>query len=347
MLRRLTFLSCLTTLAFSLAFFESSVLASSKKRSLNQPVVVEVARVATGDIPKSIEALGTLSAVQNVTISSEVSGRIAAINFKDGQSVAKGMPIVQLNDQQAQADYQTAVTEYKLALQKYNRSKNLVNEAISKQDFAILQADVATKESAVQSKLADLNAKKVVAPFSGVLGAFQVQAGDYVNAGAPLVTLVNTTQLRTDYNIPEQNLPELKIGQLIKIATSAYPNKIFYGTVNFISPLVSPDSRMVAVQALIDNSKGPLSPGMFVHLSEELGTIKNAIIIPAAAITADIKGYYVFKVEGHKVAQTYVTTGMQVGARTQILNGLQVGDIIVIAGQQKLQDGSTIEVAPQ
>lgn len=334
-------------LSFLVVFCATPVLASSKKHPLNQAVVVEIARVVAGDIPKSIEALGSLSAVQNVTISAETSGRISAINFKDGQSVAKGMPIVQLDDQQAQADYQTAVTEYQLALQKYNRSKTLVNEAISKQELAVLQADVATKQSAVQSKLADLNGKKVVAPFSGVLGAFQVQAGDYVNAGASLVTLVNTSQLRADYNIPEQNLPELKIGQLIMIRTSAYPTRLFYGTVNFISPIISPDSRMVAVQALIDNSKGPLFPGMFVHLSEQLGTIKNAIIIPAAAISADIKGYYVFKVEGHKVAQTYVTTGMQVGAKTQILNGLQVGDTIVIAGQQKLQDGSAIEIAPQ
>ena len=269
---------------FSLFFYTGSVWASSKKHPLNQPIVVEVAHVTAGNIPKSIEALGSLSAVQNVTVSAATSGRISAINFKSGQSVAKGMPIVQLDNQQAQADYQTAVTEYKLALQKYNRSKNLVNEAISKQDFAILQADVATKESTVQSKLADLNEKRIVAPFSGVLGAFQVQAGDYVKDGDPLVTLVNTAQLRADYNIPEQNLPELKIGQLIMIKTSAYPNQIFYGTVNFISPIISPDSRMVAVQALIDNSKGPLFPGMFVHLSEELGTIKNAIIIPAAAI---------------------------------------------------------------
>ena len=223
----------------------------------------------------------------------------------------------------------------------------MVNEAISKQDFAIIQADVATEESAVQSKLADLNAKKITAPFSGVLGAFQVQTGDYVKDGDPLVTLVNTTQLRADYNIPEQNVAELKTGQLVTIKTTAYPNQTFYGTVSFISPIVSPDSRMVAVQALIDNSKGPLLPGMFVHLSEQLGVIKNAIVIPASAISADIKGYYVFKVEGNKVAQTYITTGMQVGAKTQVLNGLQVGDTIVVAGQQKLQDGSTIAVALQ
>ena len=347
MFNRWTIVASLLVLSLSLFFCIPFAMAKSKKNQFNQPIVVEVAHVVAGDIPKSIEALGTLSAVQNVTISSEISGRISEINFKNGETVAKGMPIVQLNNQQAQADYQTAVTGYQLALQKYNRSKNLVNEAISRQDFAIIQAGVATAESDVQSKLADLNAKRITAPFSGVLGAFQVQTGDYVKDGDPLVTLVNTTQLRADYNIPEQNLAELKAGQLVTIKTSAYPNQVFYGTVSFISPIVSPDSRMVAVQALIDNSKGPLLPGMFVRLSEQLGLIKNAVIIPASAISADIKGYYVFKVEGTKVAQTYITTGMQVGAKTQVLNGLQVGDTIVIAGQQKLQDGSMITVAPQ
>lgn len=324
---------------------------STKKTDTNaaadQAIVVNVDKVVAGDIPRTIEALGGLTAMEKVIISAETSGRISEINFKNGQQVAKGMPIVQLDNQQAEADYKSAVTAYHLASQKFERSKSLVDEAISKQDLAVLKADVATKQAAVQSTLADLNEKEVVAPFSGTLGAFQVQVGDYVNAGAALVTLTNASMLRVDYNITESMLPELKNGQLVTVTTSAYPDKKFYGTVTFISPTVSQDSRMVAVEAQINNKDALLTPGMFVKITQQIGEIKNAILVPSAAISADIKGYYVFVVKGNQAEQTYIKTGMQDGTNTQVLSGLTVGQTIVTAGQQKLQDGSTISVQAQ
>ena len=337
------------SLIFGFFSVDSAIAADSKNAKTTnatdqQAVVVNVGKVVSGDIPNKIEALGGLSAMQKVTISAETSGRVSVINFKNGQQAAKGMPIVQLDNQQAEADYQSAVTAYHLASQKYERSKTLVDEAISKQALAVLKAAVATKQAAVQSKLADLNEKQVVAPFSGTLGAFSVQVGDYVNAGDALVTLVNSSVLRADYNIAESVLPKLKHGQLVTVTTSAYPKKKFYGTVTFISPTVSQDSRMVAVQAQINNHDDLLSPGMFVKISQQIGEIKNTILVPSAAISADIKGYFVFVVKGNKVVQTYIKTGMHSGTNTQVLKGLKVGDTIVVAGQQKLQDGSTIEV---
>lgn len=347
-LLRYVFLSLmLNFLAWGGVLAADSAQHKDATQDADSAIAVNVAKVTSGDIPKEIQALGGLSAMKKVTISAETAGRVESINFKDGQQVAKGMPIVQLDNQQAQADYQSAVTAYHLASQKYERSKSLVDEAISKQDLAVLKAAVATRQAAVQSKLADLNEKQVVAPFSGTLGSFSVQVGDYVNAGDPLVTLVNSAVLRADYNIAEDVLPELKNGQLVTVTTGAYPNKKFYGTVIFISPTVSSTSRMVAVQAQINNKNNLLSPGMFIRISQQIGQIKNAILVPSGAISADIKGYYVFKVEGNKAVKSYVTTGMHSSGNTQITKGLQVGDTIVVAGQQKLEDGSVITVSQQ
>ena len=315
--------------------------------TLDKPIMVNVTKVASSNIPDIIDALGGLSATKTVVISAETAGRIEGINFKDGQSVGQGMPIVQLDNQQVQASYNSAVTEYHLAQQKYQRAKLLVNEAISKQALAVLAAAVATKQAAVQSELANLNQKQVSAPFAGVLGSFNKQVGDYVKAGDPLVALVNSEQLLANYNLPEKDLPKLKTGQLVKVMTSAYPKKIFYGTVTFISPSVSSDSRMVAVQAEIDNKKGLLSPGMFVHVQQQIGQITAALIIPADAITADIKGYFVYLVDGNKAVKQYIKTGIHEGANTQVISGLELGQTIVSAGQQKLEDGSTIQISGQ
>ena len=321
-------------------------IAADKSQSSTQSNVqpVQVAKVTTGDVPKMIAALGTLEASDRVTMSSEVAGRVAAINFTDGQSVEKGMPVVQLNNAQANADYQSAVTEYQLAVQKYNRSKSLVDVAISKQDLAVLKANMATKKAVVQSKLADLNEKQVVAPFSGTLGAFNVQVGDYVNAGQALVTIVSTKQLKIEYNMAENVLPQLKTGQLVRLSASAYPNQYFYGTVSFISPTVSTSTRMVALKALINNKQGKLSPGMFVRIEQQVATIIAALIVPAAAINADIKGYFVYRVVDNRAQKVYVKIGMRMAANTQILSGLKSGDQVVVAGQQKLDDGSPVTV---
>ncbi len=336
---------CLLLLSFVLSI--SFAAKNEQAQSANEDAVaVNVAKVTSGDIPQTIMALGGLSALKYVVISAETAGRVSAINFKDGQQVGRGMPIVQLDNQQATALYQTAVTQFHLARQKYERSKQLVNIAVSMQDLAVLKAMVATSQAAVQKALADLNEKQVIAPFTGVLGAFRVQVGDYITAGEQLVTLTNSKQLRADYNIPEDKLPSIQAGQLVSVTTSAYPKKVFYGTVTFISPTINQSSRMVAIQALVNNPKGLLSPGMFVHISQQIGTIKNTVIIPDSAISADIKGYFVYKVVGNKVVQDYITIGMRIDGKAQILKGLAVGDTIVVAGQQKLQDGSVIKVVP-
>lgn len=311
------------------------------------PILVDVTQVTTADIPNSVSALGSLSAVQVVTISAESDGRIAGIHFKSGQEVEQGMPIVELDHVQAQADYQSAVTAMKLARTKYNRSKLLLNQAISQQELATLKADMESKEAAVKSKLSSLNQKITTAPFSGVLGVFHVQIGDYVKAGDPLVTLINSSQLRADYQLPESFLPELKLGQLVTITSSTYPKKVFYGTVNFISPTVNSDTYSISIQALVPNETKLLLPGMFVHVSHQISVVKDTVVVPEEAIQADIKGYYVYKVMGDKVGQTYIKIGTRLDNQAQVLSGLKIGDTIVVTGQQKLDDGSVVRVVKQ
>lgn len=336
---------CKSGLAFGLAFLVSVCFLSVSfcATAASKPIRVNDAKVAAADIPNSVNTLGSLSAVQVVTVSSESAGRVAQTHFKSGQQVAKSMPIVQLDNAQAEADYQSAVTALNLSRLKYQRSK-LVPTAISQQELANLKADVDREEADVKSKQAALNQKQIIAPFAGVLGAFKVQVGDYVKAGDSIVTLVNTRQLRADYQLPESELPKLKQGQLVKITTSAYPDKAFYGTVSFISPTVNKETRSIDMQALVPNDKKLLSPGMFVHVAQQISVAKNTPVIPEEAVLADVKGYYVYKVVGNKVAQTYIKVGVRVDDQAQVLSGLKIGDSVVTAGQQKLQDGSVIKI---
>jgi membrane fusion protein, multidrug efflux system len=335
----------LTLAAFAGIALAKHLLTKKQVKQAITPVTVNVAKVKTQNLPHMLPALGNLEASQTVTISSVADGRISAIHFKDGQEVAKGMPIVQLDNAQAKADYESALTDYKLAQVKYNRSKSLIDEAISRQELDKLKAEVATKKSAVQNKLAVLNQLTITAPFAGVLGSFKVQQGDYVSAGNPLVTLVNNKQLKIEYRLDENDLPLLKQGQLVQVTTSAYPKKTFYGTVSFISPTVDKTTRTVEVQAMLPNPKDLLKPGMFVHLEQKVGEQHHAMVVPAEAVSADIKGYYVYRLVGNKVAKTYVKVGTRQNDETQIVAGVKPGEVIVTAGLQKLDDGSTVAIA--
>jgi membrane fusion protein (multidrug efflux system) len=227
---------------------------------------------------------------------------------------------------------------------KLNRAKLLLNEAISQLEYEQLQADVDSKESDLKIAQAALNQKQIKAPFAGVLGNFKLQQGDYIKAGDPIVTLVNTEELEADYSISEQYLPQLKTGQLIQLTVSAYSNKIFYGTVNFISPTVSDTTRMVSLHATVNNKDNLLSPGMFIQVTQQIDLKRNVTVVPESAVLADVKGYYVFKVIKNQVSQTYISIGDRVKGLVEVKQGLQVGDSVVIAGQQKLQDGSQIRI---
>ena len=305
------------------------------------PIVVSVGKVEKKDLPQYLHALGTLNAIDVVTISSVTDGRISNIEFKNGQAVEKGMPIVLLDNQQVVANYETAKTNLDLANKKYSRSTKL-GDAISHQDLEALKADVAVKKADLMSKEAAMNEKKVLAPFSGVLGSFKVNVGDFVSAGDPLVTLVNNESLRADYNIPESEVTKIQKNQMVVVSVSAFPKELFYGTVNYISPTIDKSTRTVTVQALVPNKTKHLKAGMFVQLKQQFDVKKDVLVVPDDSVMADVKGYYVFKVDDSSVSQVYVKLGERTSGYAQINSGLQEGDAIVVTGQQKLQDGSEI-----
>jgi membrane fusion protein, multidrug efflux system len=320
--------------------------SDQKKNSINvqKGTLVQTTKVSKADMPQSVQALGSLEASQSVMLSAEDSGAIMSINFKNGQQVVKGMPIIQLDNVKAKADYQSAVTALKVSQSKYRRSKVLLNEAVSQQELEQLNSDVESNKAAVQKAQSVLDNQQVTAPFNGVLGTFNVQVGDYVSSGQALVNLVNTQQLKVNYTISENRRPELKLGQLAKVTVSAYPKKVFYGTVSYISPTVNADTRAMTLQAVINNDKNLLSPGMSVHVEQGVSVTKDAMVLPQEAVLADIKGYYVFRVINNHAVQTYVKIGEREGNKVQILSGIKLNEVVVSSGTQKIDDGSNIQV---
>lgn len=329
---------------------------ASQKAVVAAPIIVNVTKAISKTIPQQIEALGTLSAVNNVNISAEVSGRIDQIFFKDGQQVAKGMPILQLDNTSAQAQYETAKAQLNVSQTKLDRA-NLVSGTFSKQDIDAMNAQVISDKAAVKTALASLQQTTLTAPFSGVLGAFKVSVGDYVNQGDTLVPLINKNPLLVKYAVSQNYLTKLKLGQQVTLTSDAFKHKVFYGVVSFISPNIDKNTGTIAMQATVNNDKGLLSPGMFVHLTQTIDQILNAVLIPEECVVTSVKGDAVYRVVNGQAVMTNITlgerittmtnaeTGASLSGQVQVLKGVAVNDVIVSAGQQKLQDGSLVTIA--
>jgi membrane fusion protein, multidrug efflux system len=197
-------------------------------------------------------------------------------------------------------------------------------------------------------------AKKTLrAPFAGELGIRNVNAGQYIGPGTPVVTLQALDPIFMDFSIPQQQLDRLRVGQTITIAVDAFPAQNFTGRITTIDPKIDPTTRNVAVRATVPNRERKLLPGMFATATLTTGTPERHITLPQTAITFNPYGNMVFVVQeqteadGTKslsVQQTVVTTGPTRGDQIAILTGLKEGDVVVSAGQTTLQNGAPVSI---
>lgn len=345
MTKRLTISLLALCLLGGVGFALSSTHHLKKSVHPTPAIAVQVTQVKQQAVPQLLSSVGNLIAMQTVAISSEVAGRVMKIYYKDGAFVGKGMPIIQLDDAIAKASLASAKAALSLSQTTYERYLLVFKEGgTSQQQLDQFRSDVETQIAAVQTAEAALKQETLSAPFDGDLTVFKVNVGDFVNIGDPLVTLVNSRELKVEYSIPQKLLPQLEVGQKVDITSSAYQNQTFSGKVSYISPTVDQSTGTVTLQAIIPNKQELLSPGMFVQLQQELGLDKKALVIPEEAITGGLQGYTVFKVENGKALSVTVTLGARLNGSVQVLSGLSAGDTIVTAGQQKLTDGMTVSI---
>lgn len=313
---------------------------------LEDAVQVDVEQVKSGSIPIQAHVIGTLVAAKNVQMTPEIAGHVAKIYFQDGGVFVKqGTPLVQLDDTAYQAKLASDKANLIYSEVDYKRKKLLGKQgAISEQAIDQALADLTTKKAAVQESQVDVDKMRLVAPFDGVLGKFNVSPGDYVTVGQKIVKLTDIMHLHVEYSVAEKYLSQLKLGQKVKITTNAYPQKEFIGTVTFISPTINSEDRTISLYADVANDQKLLTAGLFVDVVQDLGAETNTLIISAAGLIPTIDGQQVFKIINNRAIAVPVTIGQRLQNSVQIISGLSAGDKIVIAGQQKLKDGVLVQM---
>ena len=339
---------------FGFKAFLGGVIKKSISAQGVPPQTVSTAKAQFTEWQGEFQAVGTLRAVRGADIAPELSGVITAIHFQSGQAVAAGAPLVQLNAESDLARLQSLAAAADLAQANYERDKKQLEfQAVSQ---AVVETDAATLKSAraqVAEQQALLNKKLVRAPFEGRLGIRAVDVGQYVNAGAKLVTLQALDPVYVDFYAPQKSLGKIALKQKIVLTTDAFQGQQFPGEVSSIDPKVDPATRNVQVRATVRNPKRSLLPGMFATVVLASGGPQRFLTLPQTAVSYNPYGDTVFVVEeskgkDEKVAlvaqQKFVTTGETRGDQVAILSGIKEGDTVVTAGQIKLRSGFPVIV---
>jgi membrane fusion protein (multidrug efflux system) len=316
-----------------------------KKAAFQQDtVVVEVDKVKSINIPIKVQAVGTLVAAQSVKIAPETAGQVVKILFQDGMFVKKGAPLIQLNDAIYKTKLDSAKADLSLSETTYGRIAQLADKGIiSQQDKEKALADLKEKRATAEENHAMLDKMLLVAPFDGVMGKCLVSPGNYVSTGQELVSLTDIHHLHAEYNVPENALALLKLGQAVKVTTSTFPGKAFAGHVAYMAPTINTQDRTIALYAEVPNESQILVAGLFVNVEQTLGEQADALMIPATSLVATIDGQQVYTVVDGKAHAVAVTVGQHTEKNVQILTGLVLGDSVVVAGQQKIHDGAEVK----
>ena len=340
---------------------ESTVAAGGKggpasdaaRGGAGRPVAVEAVAVRQMALRDEAEAVGSLRSRQSVVLRPEVSGRITALNFRDGERVRKGQVLVQFDDQLPRAQIQQGQAELSIARANHQRNQELVAQGfISQRSVDESAANLQVAQAKLSLAQATASRLKLVAPFDGMAGIRGVNVGDYLKDGADIVNIEDIDSMVVDFRLPERYQTQVRTGQAVRVELDALPGRGFEAQVLAIDPQIDANGRSVAVRAGLDNRQGVLRPGMFARVTAVLGAPVQALVVPEEAIVPQGTSPYVYRLEADASGQGWVArrTSVQLGQRregmVEVRQGLALQDQVVTAGQQRLQrDGTPVRLA--
>lgn len=308
------------------------------------PTPVEIARVREQNMADKFEAVGTIEAIEGVTIVSEIDASVKKLPFEEGGNIQKGDLIALLDDSQLSAEVNRAGAQFTQSKATYNRVKTIVDQnAGTQQDLDDALANLKVAEANFELAKARLSKTRIVAPFSGIVGARKVSVGTFLRTGQEITQLANLNEIRVNFSAPERFLGQLKRNAEVSVSSTVFPGYEIKGRIIAIEPMLNSETRNVNVVARVKNQQQKFRPGMSADVSVILNNRPHALIIPNEAVFANGNQSFVYVVKkDSSVAATPVTLGLQLPDVVEVLNGLKEGMQVVKAGHQKLFDGAKV-----
>jgi membrane fusion protein (multidrug efflux system) len=317
------------------------------------PTPVEAAPVTSAPVTDVFTTVGTLEAGESIVVTTETSGIVTAIPFREGGRLAAGDLIARLDDNQLKAEVQRAQALKDQSQATWGRVQSIVDQgAGAPQDLDDAVAALKVAEANLALAETRLAKARITAPFAGLAGKRRVSPGAYLRAGDAITDLAQIDQLRVDFAVPERILASMRVGAEVSVQTTAYPDHLLTGTIDVIEPQLDPLTRTVAVVARVANPGELLRPGMSATVTAILRQRDHALTVPSAAVFVEGGQAFVYVVKPDSlVSRTPVTLGTRLTDVVEITEGLTAGQSVVRAGHQKLYEGAKVapvsSVAPE
>jgi membrane fusion protein (multidrug efflux system) len=324
------------------------------------PPLVDVDVVKTGLIVETRDAVGTVRALESITVTAKSAGMVERITFEEGERATRGQELLRLDADERRADLAQAAAEIRRAIAQRDETRVRLDRAVAlrrtgagtEAQVADLTAQLATLDSAIASaearrKAAEARLDDVVvrAPFAGRLGSRSVSLGAYIVPGTRITTLDDLSRVRLDFSVPENLLGSLQPGRMVRAVSAAFGARMFEGKVTLVDPRVDAVTRAAKLTAEFPNADEALKPGMFLAIVLEVVRRDKAVIVPEEAIVGEGLRHLLFVVKDDTVERRVVRIGQRQNATVEIVEGVQPGEIIVVRGVQRIRPG--MKVAPR
>jgi membrane fusion protein (multidrug efflux system) len=327
-------------------------MIAQAKEAAPPPETVTTAVATSKSWETSLKAVGSLTAVQGVTVAAEVSGKVVEITFESGDKVKQGDLLIRQDTSVEEAQLPGAAAQVDLTQTILARDAKMLAEQIISQVEYDTSAANREKAAALVNQIRATIAKKTIrAPFRGRLGIRQVNLGQLLREGDPIVTLQSLDPIYVDFTFPQQELARLRPGLAVRVTCDCLPGLTIDGRTTAVNPLVDSDTRNIQVQATVGNREEKLRPGMFVNVAVGLPVRQKVVAIPATAVLYAPYGDSVFVVVDDKegkggttLRQQFVRLGEKRGDFVAVTEGLKEGETVVSTGVFKLRNGQAVVV---
>jgi membrane fusion protein (multidrug efflux system) len=329
-------------------------MALAKSGAFTPPPTAVTTTVASqSEWQPTLDTIGTVTAINGVTVSTDLAGIVDKIAFTSGACVKAGDLLVHLNTDQEQAQLEQAQAQLELARLTLNRDRDLLaKRTISQQDYDTAEATFRQNQATVDQFKALIARKTLRAPFDGVVGIRQANLGQYLNTGDAVVTIQSFDPIYVNFTLPQQDLSKLGVGQQVDVRLDAYGDTVFPGKINAINSMVDQATRNIQVQATLQNRDLKLRPGMFAKVNVILPERQAVIALPASSVHYAPYGDSVFIVSDGKdettgkpnksVKEQFVRLGAAKGDLVSVTSGVKPGDEVVTSGVFRLKSGSAV-----
>jgi membrane fusion protein (multidrug efflux system) len=308
------------------------------------PMPVEIAEARVQKVTDRFEAVGTIEAMEAITVVSEIDGTIVGLPFDEGAQIQKGALIAHLDDAQLAAELARAEALHAQSHVMYDRVKSVVDQkAGTPQDLDDAAAGLKVADANLALAKSRLSKTRIKAPFDGMIGARKVSIGTFLRAGQAIADLANIDDIRVNFSAPERFLAQLTRGAAVSVSTTAFPGYTVEGKITAIEPMLDPGTRSARIIARVPNPGRKFRQGMSANIATVLSERGSAVTIPGEAVFAVGNQSFVYIVKPDSTAsRVAVTLGTRLPDVVEILQGLEPGIHVVQAGHQKLFEGAKV-----